>query len=116
MTLTWQGSRNSDSSSEVVPLPVPYELPPQPYTSEGMLCPSVIAVLMRVSSNFISSADVPWSWDRRYTRKMFMVKFGHDKYSFILSKIPDILNVYILKFLHYWVLLFFFTYFLYCEY
>lgn len=49
-------------------------------------------------------------------RKMFMVKFGHDKYSFILSKIPDILNVYILKFLHYWVLLFFFTYFLYCEY
>ena len=46
MTLTWQGSRNSDSSSEVVPLPVPYELPPQPYTSEGMLCPSAIAVLM----------------------------------------------------------------------
>ncbi|KAL4628509.1 hypothetical protein ACB092_05G244300 [Castanea dentata] len=47
VTLTWQGSRNLDSSSDVIPLPVPYELPPQPYTSE----------------------DVPWSWDRRYTKK-----------------------------------------------
>lgn len=47
VTLTWQGSRNSGLSSEVIPLPVPYELPPQPYTSE----------------------DVPWSWDRRYTKK-----------------------------------------------
>lgn len=35
VTLTWQGSRNPDSSSEVTQLPVPYELPPQPYTSEG---------------------------------------------------------------------------------
>ena len=69
MNLTWRGSRNSDSSSDVVPLPVPYELPPQPYTSEGMLNPSAIAVLLQVSSNFISSADVPWSWDQRYTKK-----------------------------------------------
>ncbi|XP_023914252.1 tyrosyl-DNA phosphodiesterase 1-like isoform X1 [Quercus suber] len=36
VTLTWQGSRNSDSSSDVIPLPVPYELPPQPYTSEDV--------------------------------------------------------------------------------
>ena len=35
VTLTWQGSRNPESSSEVTQLPVPYELPPQPYTSEG---------------------------------------------------------------------------------
>ncbi|KAG8634391.1 tyrosyl-DNA phosphodiesterase 1 isoform X2 [Manihot esculenta] len=45
VTLTWQGT--VDSSSEVIPLPVPYELPPQPYSSE----------------------DVPWSWDRRYSKK-----------------------------------------------
>ncbi|XVE51161.1 hypothetical protein DITRI_Ditri02bG0017000 [Diplodiscus trichospermus] len=43
VTLAWQGSK----TSEVIPLPVPYELPPQPYTSE----------------------DVPWSWDRRYNKK-----------------------------------------------
>lgn len=47
VTLTYQRSKNSNSSSEVIPLPVPYELPPQPYTSE----------------------DVPWCWDRRYTKK-----------------------------------------------
>ncbi|KAK0578297.1 hypothetical protein LWI29_008219 [Acer saccharum] len=48
VTLTWQGShRNTDESSEVISLPVPYELPPQRYSSE----------------------DVPWSWDRRYTKK-----------------------------------------------
>ncbi|KAF8410690.1 hypothetical protein HHK36_003223 [Tetracentron sinense] len=46
-TLCWQGSKSSDSLSEVIPLPVPYELPPQPYSSE----------------------DVPWSWDKRYYKK-----------------------------------------------
>ncbi|KDP20800.1 hypothetical protein JCGZ_21271 [Jatropha curcas] len=45
VTLAWQGTK--DSSCEVIPLPVPYELPPQPYSSE----------------------DIPWSWDRRYTKK-----------------------------------------------
>lgn len=35
VTLNWQGNRNTDSSSEVVALPVPYELPPQPYTAQG---------------------------------------------------------------------------------
>ncbi|XVF27815.1 hypothetical protein REPUB_Repub14bG0141400 [Reevesia pubescens] len=43
VTLAWQGSK----TSEVIPLPVPYELSPQPYSSE----------------------DVPWSWDRRYNKK-----------------------------------------------
>ncbi|XVF87675.1 hypothetical protein PTKIN_Ptkin18bG0139600 [Pterospermum kingtungense] len=43
VTLAWQGSK----TPEVIPLPVPYELPPQPYSSE----------------------DVPWSWDRRYNKK-----------------------------------------------
>ncbi|KAM2481639.1 hypothetical protein PS1_005123 [Malus domestica] len=47
VTLNCQGNRNTDSSSEVIKLPVPYELPPQPYTAE----------------------DVPWSWDRRYNKK-----------------------------------------------
>eukprot|EP00262_Sarcandra_glabra_P007278 TRINITY_DN19981_c0_g1_i1.p1 TRINITY_DN19981_c0_g1~~TRINITY_DN19981_c0_g1_i1.p1 ORF type:complete len:235 (+),score=35.10 TRINITY_DN19981_c0_g1_i1:32-706(+) len=47
VTLCWQGNRRADSSSEVISLPVPYELPPEPYTSE----------------------DVPWSWDRRYHKK-----------------------------------------------
>ncbi|KAH7569520.1 hypothetical protein ACOSP7_012962 [Xanthoceras sorbifolium] len=47
VTLTWPSSRNTDESSEVISLPVPYELPPQRYSSE----------------------DVPWSWDRRYNKK-----------------------------------------------
>ncbi|XP_015574204.1 tyrosyl-DNA phosphodiesterase 1 isoform X1 [Ricinus communis] len=47
VTLMWQGPK--DPSSQVIPLPVPYELPPQPYSSEG--------------------EDVPWSWDRRYSKK-----------------------------------------------
>ncbi|KAK6932362.1 Tyrosyl-DNA phosphodiesterase I [Dillenia turbinata] len=46
VTLSWQGSENVDSSTEIIPLPVPYELPPKPY-----------------------SEDVPWSWDRRYSKK-----------------------------------------------
>ncbi|KAL6955677.1 tyrosyl-DNA phosphodiesterase 1 [Sarracenia purpurea var. burkii] len=46
VTLAGQGSKNTDSS-EVIPLPVPYELPPKPYSSE----------------------DIPWSWDRRYHKK-----------------------------------------------
>ncbi|XP_043688917.1 tyrosyl-DNA phosphodiesterase 1 isoform X2 [Telopea speciosissima] len=47
VTLCWRGNQSMDSSSEVIPLPIPYELPPQPYSSE----------------------DVPWSWDRRYSKK-----------------------------------------------
>lgn len=35
VTLAWHGSKNRDNSSEVIPLPVPYELPPKPYSSEG---------------------------------------------------------------------------------
>ncbi|XP_062087520.1 tyrosyl-DNA phosphodiesterase 1 [Humulus lupulus] len=48
VTLNWQRSSSPVcSSGEVIKLPVPYELPPQPYSSE----------------------DVPWSWDRRYYKK-----------------------------------------------
>ncbi|EOY28605.1 Tyrosyl-DNA phosphodiesterase-related isoform 1 [Theobroma cacao] len=43
VTLAWQGSK----TSEVIQLPVPYELPPKPYSSE----------------------DIPWSWERRYNKK-----------------------------------------------
>ncbi|GMH15800.1 hypothetical protein Nepgr_017641 [Nepenthes gracilis] len=45
VTLTWH--RDTDTDSEVVRLPVPYELPPRLYSLE----------------------DVPWSWDRRYHKK-----------------------------------------------
>ncbi|KAF9588080.1 hypothetical protein IFM89_007321, partial [Coptis chinensis] len=34
VTLCYQGSLKTDST-ELIPLPLPYELPPQPYTSEG---------------------------------------------------------------------------------
>ncbi|WJX76022.1 tyrosyl-DNA phosphodiesterase 1 [Trifolium repens] len=48
VTLTGPTRDTTHSSSEVIiQLPVPYELPPLPYTSE----------------------DVPWSWDRRYFKK-----------------------------------------------
>lgn len=45
-TLGYNGN-TSIQSSEVIRLPVPYQLPPQPYTSQ----------------------DIPWSWDKRYTKK-----------------------------------------------
>ncbi|XP_021766943.1 tyrosyl-DNA phosphodiesterase 1-like isoform X1 [Chenopodium quinoa] len=47
VTLTWPRRDNDDSDSEIVPLPVPYELPPKLYSSQ----------------------DVPWSWDRVYRQK-----------------------------------------------
>ncbi|KAK4754397.1 hypothetical protein SAY87_002501 [Trapa incisa] len=37
----------TNMSMEIIPLPVPYELPPEPYSSE----------------------DIPWSWDRKYSKK-----------------------------------------------
>nr|XP_009800521.1 PREDICTED: tyrosyl-DNA phosphodiesterase 1-like [Nicotiana sylvestris] len=46
VTLAWKGKENDDSA-EVIKLPVPYELPPKPYYPE----------------------DIPWSWDRHYTKK-----------------------------------------------
>uniref|UniRef100_A0A0A9GJG6 Tyrosyl-DNA phosphodiesterase 1 n=1 Tax=Arundo donax TaxID=35708 RepID=A0A0A9GJG6_ARUDO len=47
VTLCWKGDEETEPSTEIVRLPVPYQLPPQPYGVE----------------------DVPWSWDRRYTKK-----------------------------------------------
>ncbi|XP_078157111.1 tyrosyl-DNA phosphodiesterase-like protein isoform X2 [Carex rostrata] len=47
VSLCWNRERESNSSSEIVRLPIPYQLPPPTYTSE----------------------DIPWSWDRRYTKK-----------------------------------------------
>lgn len=34
VTMTWQGNRDSP---EIISLPVPYQLPPKPYSSEGFL-------------------------------------------------------------------------------
>nr|AAL36361.1 unknown protein [Arabidopsis thaliana] len=44
VTMTWQGDRDLP---EIISLPVPYQLPPKPYSPE----------------------DVPWSWDRGYSKK-----------------------------------------------
>ncbi|KAL8461355.1 hypothetical protein ACS0TY_032727 [Phlomoides rotata] len=46
VTLAWKED-GTKGSSEVIKLPVPYELPPRLY----------------------SAKDVPWSWDRRYSEK-----------------------------------------------
>ncbi|KAK4485110.1 hypothetical protein RD792_007720 [Penstemon davidsonii] len=46
VTLAWKGNKNEEFT-EAIQLPVPYELPPKPYSSE----------------------DVPWSWDRQYKQK-----------------------------------------------
>ncbi|KAK7405871.1 hypothetical protein VNO78_07482 [Psophocarpus tetragonolobus] len=48
VTLSGHKKESMRSSSEVIiPLPLPYELPPLPYSSQ----------------------DVPWSWDRQYNKK-----------------------------------------------
>ncbi|XP_031129904.1 tyrosyl-DNA phosphodiesterase 1 [Ipomoea triloba] len=47
VTLAWRGKSDTESAEVVIKLPLPYELPPRPYSPE----------------------DVPWSWDRRYTKK-----------------------------------------------
>ncbi|KAJ3705221.1 hypothetical protein LUZ61_008926 [Rhynchospora tenuis] len=47
VSLCWNKGGESNSSQEIVRLPIPYQLPPPPYTSE----------------------DIPWSWDKRYTKK-----------------------------------------------
>ncbi|CAM0146194.1 unnamed protein product [Urochloa decumbens] len=47
VTLCWKGDEEKEPSTKTIRLPVPYQLPPQPYGTE----------------------DVPWSWDRRYTKK-----------------------------------------------
>ncbi|KQK15923.1 tyrosyl-DNA phosphodiesterase 1 [Brachypodium distachyon] len=47
VTLCWKDDEEKEPSAEVIRLPVPYQLPPQLYGPE----------------------DVPWSWDRRYTKK-----------------------------------------------
>lgn len=73
VTLTWHGSSDAGASSEVVYLPVPYELPPQRYSSEGhLLLSGTLLHLLHFDIDltpFVAFADVPWSWDKRYTKK-----------------------------------------------
>nr|XP_015646620.1 tyrosyl-DNA phosphodiesterase 1 [Oryza sativa Japonica Group] len=47
VTLCWKSDEEKEQSTEIIRLPVPYQLPPKPYGTE----------------------DVPWSWDKRYTKK-----------------------------------------------
>ncbi|KAL2349519.1 hypothetical protein Fmac_003519 [Flemingia macrophylla] len=47
VTLTGLRGRMHSSTEAVIPLPLPYELPPMPYSSQ----------------------DTPWSWDRQYNKK-----------------------------------------------
>lgn len=35
VTLAWQENKKRESLSEVIQLPIPYELPPQPYGPQG---------------------------------------------------------------------------------
>lgn len=74
VTLNWQQSSGAVSSSEVIALPVPYELPPQPYSSEGETqlsnCISLSCMFpSSYSPDYLFSTDVPWAWDRRYNKK-----------------------------------------------
>lgn len=87
VTLNWQGNRNTDSSSEVITLPVPYELPPQPYTTQGRSLalrtffsnipfPFFIWIFFSSPHQMFlghGTGDIP--------RKMFMVKFGRGRFS-----------------------------------
>ncbi|CAN8299931.1 unnamed protein product [Cochlearia groenlandica] len=47
VTMTWKGGDIRDSRDMIISLPIPYELPPKPYSPE----------------------NVPWSWDRTYSKK-----------------------------------------------
>lgn len=80
-TLCWKGN-NPKESSKVIHLPVPYQLPPQPYNSSGkrLICSSINSVLffsikmLTIADDQIYvlhcfKADEPWSWDRQYTKK-----------------------------------------------
>ncbi|OVA11144.1 Tyrosyl-DNA phosphodiesterase [Macleaya cordata] len=79
VTLCWQGNRNTDLSSEVITLPVPYELPPQPYTSEGQA-----VVLPEATQMFLGHgiSDI--------TRRMFTDMFGQDNFNCRPIKIPEL--------------------------
>lgn len=65
VSLVWKG--DNEECGEVIRLPVPYQIPPRPYSSGGLY--SYFILGERVISNHLSVADVPWSWDRRYTEK-----------------------------------------------
>lgn len=73
VTLSGLARETTHSSSEVIiQLPVPYQLPPLPYSSEGcafLLTYSKSTNSCYVSSNYLSFADEPWSWDRQYFKK-----------------------------------------------
>jgi len=77
VTLTGIKKESMHSSSEVIiPLPLPYELPPLPYSSQGrdlsltffLVCLSGMTLVTCLLILF-PSADIPWSWDRQYNKK-----------------------------------------------
>ncbi|KAK8960208.1 hypothetical protein KSP40_PGU009961 [Platanthera guangdongensis] len=75
-TLCSHEKQDSSSSSEViVRLPVPYQLPPQPNSpeddSDALNFGSALEIACNAPFSVFSSpfSDVPWSWDRLYTKK-----------------------------------------------
>lgn len=84
-----------ESSSEVIQLPMPYELPPQPYGPQGQAMPNSFMVAMQLLC--ILHILTLFSSHQMYLglgivgilKKMSMVRFGHVKFSFMLPRILD---------------------------
>lgn len=100
VTLSWEGNRNTESS-EVITLPVPYELPPQRYSSEGYTALSLIKAcvifLTLTSSTFLSEQTSLGLGTGDIARKMFMAKFGQDKFNYTPLKTNNMFDFLCLK-------------------
>lgn len=87
VTLKWQGT--SDSASKVIPLPVPYELPPIPYSSEGHYLFPIHFCLFFVACIWLLLSSwqmFPGLGTGAIARRMFTARFGQGPYSFILLR------------------------------
>ena len=95
MTLAWQENRKRESLSEVIQLPLPYELPPQPYGPQGqtILIPSWLrhTLFITYSDLFQSYQMFPGLGIVGIPKKMSKVRFGHVKFNFMLPRTLGIL-------------------------
>lgn len=101
MTLNWERSLNTvSSSSKVIKLPVPYELPPQPYSSEGHVLFNLFSLFYffnLYSEVYLCHINLVINSEQMFlglgtediTRRMCMVKFGHVMFSCTLVKIRN---------------------------